>query len=436
MAESMLTLVGLAIIFTVVALLLMEKVSPVIAMVLVPLAGALILGFNLEKIVNDFFLDGTRSVLQIVIMFIFAILFFSIMSEAGLFKPIIDNLIRLTNGNVVAVAVGTVLVSVVAQMDGAGATTFLLVVPALLPLYKRLKMNPYLLFLLLAASAGITNMLPWGGPLARVATVLGVEVNELYHPLIKVQVAGIVFTLILAVFLGILEKRRIIREHGALVNFSTEALDVEESGQQYTLIFWLNAVLFFITMGVLFLVSSARPAFVFMVATTLALLLNYRGAKAQMDCMSRNAGGAITMATVILAAGLFLGTLKNSGMLQSISEDLVRFLPEALHANLHFVIGFLGQPLELVFSTDAYYFGLFPIVNEITSSAGVPPAQAGYAVLIGSIVGTFVTPFSPALWMGLGLANLSMGKHIRYSFMWIWALSLLMLLTAWLMGVI
>lgn len=158
----MLTIVGLAIIFVIVGLLLTEKVSPVIAMVLVPFIGALLAGFDLAQI-KEFYLDGTTSVIQIVVMFVFAILFFSIMGDAGVFKPLIDGLIKVTRGNVISVAVGTVLISVVAQLDGAGATTFLLVVPALLPLYQRLKMNPYMLFLLLAASAGITNMLPWGG---------------------------------------------------------------------------------------------------------------------------------------------------------------------------------------------------------------------------------------------------------------------------------
>ena len=193
----MLTAIGLSIIVIIVVLLLTEKVSPIIAMILVPFIGALLAGFSFEEI-KQFYQDGTRSVLQIVIMFVFAILFFGIMSDAGLFKPLIDGLVKLTRGNVVAVAVGTVLISIVAQLDGAGATTFLLVVPPLLPLYKRLRMNPYLLFLLLAASAGLVNMLPWGGPTGRVATVLEMDVGELYRPLFAVQIIGLVLTLALA----------------------------------------------------------------------------------------------------------------------------------------------------------------------------------------------------------------------------------------------
>ncbi|WP_313336296.1 SLC13 family permease, partial [Comamonas sp.] len=204
----MLTLIGLAIIVVIVALLLTEKVSPVISMVLVPLVGALVAGFSPTEI-NAFYRHGIGSVVQVVTMFIFAILFFGVMNDVGLFDPLIRAMVRITRGNVIAVAVGTVLISAIAQLDGAGASTFLLVVPPLLPLYQRLKMSPYLLFLLLAASAGIVNMLPWGGPLGRVATVLEMDAVVLWRDLIVVQAMGLAMLLALAVFLGLREQRRI-----------------------------------------------------------------------------------------------------------------------------------------------------------------------------------------------------------------------------------
>lgn len=432
----MLTFIGLSIIAIIVALLITEKVSPVIAMILVPLAGALAADFNLAQI-ETFYTDGTKSVLKIVTMFIFAILFFGIMSDAGLFKPLIDGLVRLTRGNIVAVSVGTVLVSVVAQLDGAGATTFLLVVPALLPLYQRLGMNPYLLFLLLAASAGLINLLPWGGPTGRVATVLEMDVGELYKPLFTVQIIGLLYILALSAFLGVREKKRILAEHGKLPdvgNLLDQAPAVTDHLARPKL-FWVNIGLFVLTMGVLF--SDTLPAgYVFMIATSLALLINYRQPKQQIERINAHAGGAIMMASIILAAGTFLGILKGSGMLDAIAKDLVSVLPNALLPYLHIIVGIFGIPLELVLSTDAYYFGLFPVVEQITSQSGVDPRAAGYAMLIGSIVGTFVTPLSPALWMGLGLAQLSMGKHIRYSFFWIWALSLLILASSIMVGVV
>lgn len=434
----MLTFIGLLIIGVIVWLLLTEKVSPIIALILVPLIGALLAGFDVSQL-KEFYSGGTKSVTQIVIMFMFSILFFGIMNDVGLFRPMIGGLIKLTRGNIVAVSVGTVLVSVVAQLDGAGATTFLSVVPALLPLYKRLHMNPYLLFLLLTSSAGLINLLLRGGPIGRVASVLGADVGELYKPLLTVQIIGVVFILVLSLFLGVREKRRIVRELGALPAVADlikpAPLSEEEQKLARPKLFWWNVLLFLAAMSLLFS-GIFPPGYVFMLAATAALLLNYRSPQEQMERIYAHAGGAVMMASIILAAGTFLGILKGAGMLDAISKDLVHILPDALLPYLHIAIGVLGISLELVLSTDAYYFGLFPIVEQITSQAGVAPEAAGYAMLIGSIVGTFVTPLSPALWMGLGLAKLSMGKHIRYSFFWAWGLSLAILISSIAAGIV
>lgn len=482
----MLTLIGLAIVVVIVALLLSEKVSPVISMVLVPLAGALIAGFSTSEI-TGFYRHGISSVVQVVTMFIFAILFFGVMNDVGLFDPLIRAMVRITRGNVIAVAVGTVLISAIAQLDGAGASTFLLVVPPLLPLYQRLKMSPYLLFLLLAASAGVVNMLPWGGPVGRVATVLEMDAVALWRELVVVQGLGLALLLVLAVFLGLREQRRIRRQalkaelaqampaavsgsasaaasasvatsapasaHPSHVDELAAALQphaatelamqaaaakaADEARAQLLRprLRWVNALVFLLTLAVL-VMGVFPPGYTFMIALCVALVINYPQPKVQIERINAHAGGAIMMASIILAAGTFLGILKESGMLNSIARALVDVLPAVLLPYMHLVIGAIGIPLELVLSTDAYYFALFPVVEQITSQAGVPSTSAAYAMIIGSIVGTFVSPFSPALWMGLGLAKLSMGQHIRYSFFWIWGLSLSLLVLTWMLGII
>ena len=176
------------------------KVSPIVGLVLVPIVGAFAAGFNFEQI-GEFFTSGTSSVASVAIMFIFAILFFGVMQDVGLFDPLINKMISLTRGNVIAVAVGTVFIAAIAHLDGSGASTFLITIPALLPLYKRLKMNPYLLLMLVGTAASIMNMVPWAGPLGRTAAVLDLDVTELWRPLIPIQIIGLVLLIALAVLL-------------------------------------------------------------------------------------------------------------------------------------------------------------------------------------------------------------------------------------------
>lgn len=440
----MLSIIGLLTIVVIVALLISSKITPIVALVLVPIVAAFVAGFSFAEI-GDFFNSGIESVMSVVIMFIFAILFFGIMQDVGLFDPLINKMIAVSRGNVIAVAIGTVLIAAVAQLDGSGASTFLISIPALLPLYKRLKMNPYLLLLLVGMSASIMNMLPWGGPLGRTAAVLGVDVTELWRPLIKVQVIGLVLLIGLAVLLAIREKRLIAKrgdfneeiyeEAQPLVEGAQDEASLKAASLRRPKLLWANTILAVAVIGVL--VWGIIPAgFAFMIGVSLALPLNYPNMKDQMDRIKDHAPNALLMAAIILAAGSFLGILNGTLMLDSIANDLVKVLPAFVIPYLHIIIGFFGVPFDLLLSTDAYYFALFPIVEQVVTAFGVSSLSAAYAMIIGNIIGTFVSPFSPALWLALGLAGLEMGRHIRYSLPIMWGFSIVLLGISILIGVV
>ncbi|ALS74843.1 MULTISPECIES: CitMHS family transporter [Planococcus] len=440
----MLSIIALFTIIIIVALLISNKITPIVALVLVPIVAAFVAGFSFAEI-GDFFNSGVESVISVVIMFIFAILFFGIMQDVGLFDPLINKMIAVSKGNVIAVAVGTVVIAAVAQLDGSGASTFLITIPALLPLYKRLKMNPYLLLLLVGTSASIMNMLPWAGPLGRTAAVLGMDVTELWRPLIKVQVIGLILLIALAVLLAMREKRLIARRGDFNKEIFEEAdpLDVtaqDEKSQKAAALrrpklLWANTLLALAVIGVL--VWGVIPAgLAFMIGVSIALPLNYPDMKDQMDRIKDHAPNALLMAAIILAAGSFLGILEGTLMLDSIASDLVTILPAFVIPYLHLIIGFFGVPFDLLLSTDAYYFALFPIVEQVVTGAGVSSLTAAYAMIIGNIIGTFVSPFSPALWLALGLAGLEMGRHIRYSLPIMWGFSIVLLAVSVLVGVV
>lgn len=427
----MLSLIGFLTILAVVSLLLSGRTSPIIGLTLPPLVGALLAGFTFPEIA-EFFSAGLIKVSPVASMFIFAILFFGVMQDAGLFRPVINGLIRLTKGNVIAVAIGTCVAGMFAHLDGAGATTFLLTVPALMPVYRRLGMNPYLLLLLLAIGAGIFNMTPWAGPLGRAAAVTGADVAVLWRPLIAVQGAGALLLIAFGAYLGLREQRRILNAgHRSTSSDAAERAAGGGNAPQNRLLFAANITLFLAVFAAL--IAAVLPAaYIFLIGLSVGLLLNYRGAKAQMAALAAHAPHAITMGAIIFAAGSFLGALSQSGMLNAIAQDVAAVLPSEIAPHLHLIIGAFGVPLELILSTDAYYFGLLPVVSEIVTPYGVSSQSAAYALLVGSIVGTFISPFSPALWLALGLADLEMGRHIRFALipMWLFSAALMMIAAA------
>ncbi|HJE01186.1 CitMHS family transporter [Staphylococcus auricularis] len=447
-----LTIIGILIIGSIVGLLIAKRISPIVGMILIPSMGALLLGYHIGDLVS-FFNSGLERVINVVLMFIFAIIFFGIMSDSGLFKPLIKRLIILTRGNVVVVSIVTALVGMFAQLDGAGATTFLLSITALLPLYKALNMNRYLLLLILGLSAALMNMIPWGGPMARTASVIKADnVNQLWYGILPVQLIGFVLILVFATFLGFREQQRIRKavqagevtnlenlninrmiaqyEHDQDINFP-----VRGRAKQHPSILWMNAILT-ITIIAVMLLDIAPPEFAFMIGVALALIINFGDVDEQMNRLKAHAPNALMMAAVIIAAGMFLGVLNETGMLKAIAVNFIKIIPDAVGPYIHIIVGIFGVPLDLLTSTDAYYFALLPVVEQTASQFGIPSVSTAYAMIIGNIVGTFVSPFSPALWLAVGLAEANMGTYIKYAFFWIWGFAIVLLFIAVLIGVV
>lgn len=447
-----LTIIGLAIVAVTVGILIRGRTNPMVVMTLVPVAGALVAGYGLTAI-GDFFGTGLESVMNVVVMFIFAIIYFGIMQDVGLFNPLVKGLIRLTRGNVILAALGTAAIGIIAHLDGAGASTFLLTIPALLPLYKALHMSRYVLLAIVAIAASVMNMVPWAGPVGRAASVIAQDPVEIWHHLLPIQGASIVVVFIMAGLLGWKESRRIakLRQSPEFVgqgtvdvnqiaeDFATRQREhQEEQGYIYRRATWVTVFNIVLSLAVLVCLVSGilPPAPAFLIGTALALLVNFPSNQQQSQTLKRHAPNALSMAGVIIAAAMFLGVLNGAGMLEQIAVSLISIMPESVGAYIHVIVGLLGVPMDLMTSTDAYYFSILPIVQEAAGVYGVSGMGAAAALIIGNIIGTFVSPFSPALWLAIGLAQANMGKHIKFAFPIAWAFSIIMVLVAFAFGML
>lgn len=447
-----LTLMGLAIIFVTVGILIRGRVNPIIPMTLVPVIGAVIAGFGIEDIA-DFFGEGLSSVINVVVMFIFAIIFFGILQDVGLFTPVIRSLIKATRGNVMAVTIGTAAIGIVAHLDGSGSTTFLITIPALLPLYRALHMSRYVLITIVALAASVMNMVPWGGPLGRAGAVVEQDPNDIWLHLLPIQGVAVVLIFAIAALLGWREKRRLakLQESGEIkgaisvdVNSLADDFSAKQAEEQQKLGFryrkarWVTIANIVVALAVhaALLSGLLPPAPAFLIATTIALVVNFDGAMEQGDALRRHAPNALSMAGVIIAAAMFLGVLNETKMLEEIALSLVNILPESVAPYLHVIVGFFGVPLDLLTSTDAYYFSVLPIVQGTVESFGVSGMGAASALIIGNVVGTFVSPFSPALWLALGLADGQMGKYLKIAFPIAWVFSIFLVAIAFFTGML
>jgi len=458
----MLTAMGFLTIAAVLALLLSNRVSAVVALIGVPVAAAFAAGFSPTEI-GEFAGTGISGVAGTTAMFIFAILYFGVMRDAGLFDPIVRRVLGFAGRNPVTIALATVVLAMLAHLDGAGATTFLITIPAMLPLYDALGMRRLVLAALTGLGAGIMNMVPWGGPTARAASATGIDANALWAPLIPAQLAGVLACLAIAYLLGRREKTRLAATAAgpspepATVTVTADGSGSsdaptggsaaaatggsgEQSGAEAALrrprLFWVNAALTAATVAAL--ISGVLPSeLVFMIALVIALPLNYTGLSAQTDRINAHAEGAVLMASTLLAAGVFLGIMEESGMIDGMATTLTGAMPDAIGPGLPLFVGLLAVPLSLLFGPDAYYFAVLPVLNAVGDAFGVPASALAQASMVGEeTVGFPISPLTGSFYLLTGLSGVSIGSHIRFLLPWAWLVSIIVLAAAILTGVI
>ncbi|PCE23783.1 citrate transporter [Paraburkholderia acidicola] len=431
----MLPLLGLATIAVLLAAILSKRMSPLVALIVVPIAASLIGGFGLQT--SKFVLDGLRSLAPVVGMFVFAILYFGTITDAGTLDPIIDRILRAVGTKPTRIVMGTTLLALLIHLDGSGAVCFLVTIPAMLPLYDRLNMDRRVLAAAASMAAGI-NFLPWTGPMIRASASLGLPVSALFNPLIPVQIVGLVFVFGMAWWLGRREEKRL----GLISAFGTIELPRRELTDEQQALrrprnFWFNIVLTVIVLGTMVVMGEKiPPAVMFMVGFCIALLVNYPDVNMQRQRVDAHARAALMMAGILLAAGVFTGVMQGSGMLKAMAQAAVGLVPPGMAGHIPVALGILSMPLSMLFDPDSFYFGVLPVIAEVAGQLGVPAVHVGQAALLGQMTTGFpVSPLTPATFLVVGLTGIELADHQKFTFPLLFGASIVMTIACVVFGI-
>lgn len=431
----MLALIGVLTIATLLFFIMSKRMSPLVALIVIPVIGALAAGCGTDT--AKYVVEGITKLAPMAAMFVFAIAFFGVVTDAGMFDPIVRGILRFVGTNPVKIIIGTGLLALIAHLDGNGAVTFLITVPTMLPLFNRLGMDKRILLGIVALSAGV-NFLPWTGPMIRASAALNVTTHDLFIPLIPAQLAGLTFMVIMGWFWGKREEKRLGAAHFAAAagDFSHhKELTEQEKVLRRPHLFWVNIALVIAVIGTM-VFTRISPTVAFMIALTLALMINYPNVEMQKERINAHAKAALMMASILFAAGAFTGIMGGAGMLNAMSHAAVEFMPEALASHIPFIVGLISMPLSLIFDPDSYYFGIMPVVAHTVDIMGIPAIQVAQASVLGQMTTGFpVSPLTPATFLLVSLAGVDLADHQKFSIPVLWAASVIMTFAAALTGV-
>ncbi|MDQ0778287.1 CitMHS family citrate-Mg2+:H+ or citrate-Ca2+:H+ symporter [Streptomyces aurantiacus] len=203
----MLTILGFTMIATFLVLIMLKKMSPIAALVLIPALFCVFVGKGAH--LGDYVIEGVGTLAPTAAMLMFAIVYFGVMIDVGLFDPIVRGILKFCKADPLRIVIGTALLAAIVSLDGDGSTTFMITVSAMYPLYKRLKMSLVVMTGVAATANGVMNTLPWGGPTARAATALKVDAGDIFVPMIPALAVGLVAVIALSYVLGLRERRRL-----------------------------------------------------------------------------------------------------------------------------------------------------------------------------------------------------------------------------------
>ncbi|MFF6782231.1 citrate:proton symporter [Streptomyces sp. NPDC012510] len=485
----MLTILGFTMIATFLVLIMMKKMSPIAALVLIPALFCVFVGKGAH--LGDYVIEGVGNLAPTAAMLMFAIVYFGLMIDVGLFDPIVRGILKFCKADPLRIVVGTALLAAIVSLDGDGSTTFMITVSAMYPLYKRLKMSLVVMTGVAATANGVMNTLPWGGPTARAATALKLDAADIFVPMIPALLVGLLFVFILAYGLGLRERKRLgVLSLDEVLEQEKIVKDEEKSESEETVLvgagassaaagsgddkgrttkttggagsgtdaedddaddvrlqgldpnrptlrpklYWFNALLTVALLTAMIMEWLPIPV-LFILGAALALTVNFPHIPDQKARLAAHADNVLNVSGMVFAAAVFTGVLQGTGMVDSMAKWIVDGIPSGMGPHMALVTGFLSLPLTYFMSNDGFYFGVLPVLAEAGAAHGVSPLEIARASLVGQPL-HMSSPLVPAVYVLVGMAKVEFGDHTRFVVKWAAVTSLIILAAGILFGII
>ncbi|MEM1486001.1 citrate:proton symporter [Oscillospiraceae bacterium PP1C4] len=415
----MITFLAYAMIIVFIVSLAKKKLTVFGALVLIPLVFGIVAALVGGKSALDVFtwiksgvfysVNATTGkvsmgVISPAILILFAVLYFGIMLNAGLFDPLCEFFIKKAKGDPLKVTMATVLVASVVTLNGDTTTTILICVAAFLSLYKQMNLKLIYLAIIIVTPIGIFNQLPWGGPSIACATALDVDITTLFVKLIPGLLVAEAYAILMAYIIGKKERKRLHFDSKAARDLPPEQIESmlsairdNEPELKRPKLYAFNLIMTLVVLTLL-IMDVAHGAVLFMIGSAIALAVNYRTVKDCNERLDALAADVLPPALATLAAGVFSGILSGSGMSAALANSISIIIPEALGSHMAPIYAIISAPAICFLPQDAFYFGIASVMSGVMGQFGISPDQAAVASMVGQSF-RLISPVIPALYM-------------------------------------
>lgn len=442
----MLATIGFIMVLVMVVLIIWGKVALPPILILLSTAVVIVLGVSgilgevmgpleILNALKGYVNTGASKVLSTVMLFTFAIVYFNVLSDAGMFDYLVDKVMKRMGNKISAILLMTCFLAFLSHLDGSGATTMLITIPTMLPLYKKMKVSPVVLLGYVGLWSGVENMLPWTSALGRVSAATGVDAYELWNRLIPVQIVGFIILIISCFVLG-----NILKKKGAGISDEEFAeLKSGMSSKEEPVLKVSKTVLYIdmaltVVMVIAMLLGWVNTSVAFMIALSIALIINCHGSKEMTAQIKKHGANALNMIMILFSIGMLVGVMNDTGMMEAMTNVLIGLVPESLGTHLTFIVALLAVPLSMAVGSDSLYMIMAPIFASMAEAFGGSAADASAACVIGACIAANLCLVAPTPYLALGLCGVEMKDNLKYLFIPTWILGIVLAIVGAIVG--
>ena len=413
----MLAIIGLLMFVVSSYLALSKKMHLMVPFIVVPVIAGLLCGYSFDEVLN-FAGEGVQGVFNTVLLCVFAVLYFSVLSETGMFDIMVNRLVSITKGNIYVVMVVTIIVAFIGHLDGAYNTTYLIAIPALAPLYKRLNIDRRCLVLLVSLAAAPMTAMAWGQPAKMPAFAPEIDPVIMANSLLPIVGIMLVAAIVYALCCGHYYAKKNAAELAALrASFELEGykpVDFSNNPLARPKLFWVNFALFIASLFC-FMFLTAVPTYVlFMLFSAAALLINYHTQKEQGQIVRKYSATMLAPGILFMGIGMMVGIINGTGMVTAIVDVVLSVIPSFMVRWFHVIFAIIILPIEIFVPYQA-----FQSMNPLLLGLGAGVGLNSYQVLTCLNI-SYLNPCSPlvaAANLACELAEVDPIQQSKYSFL-------------------